>query len=152
MADSWGPSSESEDLHLSHAGSRLDAVVARRVSAFPALAPLALRFLASQDRHGGRVFPAGTKYTPPGAEGLLQKGTDPSFTLTRKPLFFKPMFTTSFLTDRDRLSLLVETDFGQRVAVDINACFMEDKNMVSAARKEPWHRMCVFVELLLDLQ
>lgn len=62
------------------------------------------------------------------------------------------MFTTSFLTDRDGLSLLVETDFGQRVAVNINACFMQDKNMVLVAFKELWHCMCVFVELLLDLQ
>lgn len=53
----------------------------------PSVGLLATRFLATRDRHRGHMFPAGTKYTPPGAEGLLQKGTDPSFTLTRKPLF-----------------------------------------------------------------
>jgi len=62
------------------------------------------------------------------------------------------MFTTSFLIDRNGLSLLGETDFGQHVAVDINACFMQNKNMGLVAFKELGHRMCIFVELLLDLQ
>lgn len=80
------------------------------------------------------------------------KGTVPSFTLTRRPLFFfYLLFTTSFLIYCIGLSLLVETDFGQHVAVDTNACFMQNKNMISVAFKEFWHCMCIFVELLLDL-
>lgn len=60
------------------------------------------------------------------------------------------MFTTSFHTDRDGLSLLVETNFGQRVAVDINACFMQDKNMVLLLRNSGI--VCAFfVELLTGL-
>lgn len=62
------------------------------------------------------------------------------------------MFTTSFLIDRNGLSLLVETDFGQHVAVDINACFMPNENTILVAFKEFWHRTCIFVDLLLDLQ
>lgn len=60
----------------------------------------------------------------PSAEGLVL-GKYCSFTLTRKPLFFNLLFTTRFLIDCIGPSLLVETDFGQHVAVDINACFME---------------------------
>lgn len=75
------------------------------------------------------------------------KGTVP-FTLTRKPLFL-PLFTTSFLIDCMGPSLLVETDFGQHVAV--NACFMQKKSMILVAFKEFWHCMSIFVELLLDL-
>lgn len=62
------------------------------------------------------------------------------------------MFTASFLTDRNGRSLFVETDFGQHVAVDINACFMQNKNMVLVAFKVLQHHMYIFVELLLDLQ
>lgn len=60
------------------------------------------------------------------------------------------MFTTSFLIDHNGRSLLVETDSGQHVAVEINACFMQNKNTI-VAFKEFWHCMCIFVELLLDL-
>lgn len=83
----------------------------------------------------------------PSAEGLVL-GKYCSFTLTRKPLFFNLLFTTRFLIDCIGPSLLVETDFGQHVAVDINACFMQNKNMILVAFKEFWHCMCIFVELL----
>lgn len=85
----------------------------------------------------------------PSAEGLFLKGTVPSFTLTRKPLFYL-LFTAGFLIDCIGPSLLVETDFGQHVAVNINACFMQ-KNMILVAFKEFRHCTCIFVELLLDL-
>lgn len=71
--------------------------------------------------------------------------------------FFYINQKTSFFTYCSQLgsycigpSLLVETDFGQCVAVHINACFMQE-NMVLVAFKEFWHCMCIFVDLLLDL-
>lgn len=70
------------------------------------------------------------------------------FTLTRKPLFLP--IVHNWVSYCIGPSLLVETDFGQCVAVHINACFMQE-NMVLVAFKEFWHCMCIFVDLLLDL-
>lgn len=80
-------------------------------------------------------------YRRPVLKGLSKKGSPlnqkTSF-CTCSQMIFLPTWAVS--SRRDGL--------GQPVAVDINACFMQNKNVILVTFKEFWHCMYIFVEII----
>lgn len=84
----------------------------------------------------------------PVRKGSLPEGTVPSLALTRRPLFLTCCSQRVFLLTV-LLTISPRRDCAQRVAVEINACLMQNKILV--AFKEFWRCMCTFVDLFLHL-
>lgn len=83
----------------------------------------------------------------PVRKGSLPEGTVPSLRGVNQETFFNLLFTACFLTVL--LTISPCRDCAQQVAVEINACLMQNKILV--AFKEFWRLMCTFVDLFLHL-